>query len=471
MFGSGWGDAMNRRTVQPGVTPGKDAGRGIAGKKSGRSVMLASLHPGRTHRATTLELFLCARQETKSGTRSEPEKIMDPVLQAIESQNAAFAQFKARNDAKIAELERALETSEAKRTNRPGNGGVENHSAGDIVTHGNRSAHGLIDSSAPEVKAFRSYMVSGDARDLKSMDIGTPGDGGYAVPKQISASIASILLRYSPMRQLSTVEQAYTGDYHKIISDPRSLASGWVGEQAARPATATPTFYDVVPPGGDIYAFPMITQQALDDVFFNAEQYLVDAVSQEFLRAEGAAFVNGNGTNQPKGFLQYTAVATGDDTRAYNQIQYIPSGAASAFLTVSATVSPFDVLQTTLFSMKPQYRKFASWLCNSATLSLLATIKDTTGRFVLVPNQVVGSPPSLLGLPILEDPNMPAIATNSFPIALIAPQAYLIVDRMPLRSLRDPYTNRPFIGFYTVKRLYGGLLLGEAIKLVKMAVS
>jgi HK97 family phage major capsid protein len=134
-------------------------------------------------------------------------------------------------------------------------------------------------------------------------------------------------------------------------------------------------------------------------------------------------------------------------------------------------VSPFDVLQATLFSMKPQYRQDCAWLANSATLAVLAGIKDLQGRYVMQPTQQPGFPPTILGVPVYEDPFVPAIGAGTYPIELISKHAYLIVDRMPIRSLRDPFTNKPFIGFYTTKRLGGGILNSEAVKFVKMAVS
>jgi HK97 family phage major capsid protein len=377
-----------------------------------------------------------------------------------------------RGTAFMAQQALTIERLEAKLTNRPGNGGVN------IETHGIES-HGVgrITSAGivydnPEVKAFSQYMRTGkESPELKAMDITTPGDGGYGLPKQISGQIESLLLKYSPMRKLSTVEPAFTQDFHKLVSDPKTTGSAWVGEQAARVATTTPTFYDAAPPMGEIYANPQITQQALDDVFFNAEQFLIDGVTETFLSAEGAAFIGGSGVNQPKGLMTYGTSALGDDTRAVFTIQYVPSGAAAGFLASSASVSAFDVMQSCLFSMRPKYRLDAAWLCNSVTMSVLAGIKDLQGRYVLQPTQVPGFPPTILGVPVYEDQFMPAIAANSYPIALVSKRAYLIVDRMPIRSLRDPFSNKPFVGMYTTKRLGGGILNSEAVKFVKMAVS
>ena len=121
--------------------------------------------------------------------------------------------------------------------------------------------------------------------------------------------------------------------------------------------------------------------------------------------------------------------------------------------------------------MKPQFRANAAWTMSSITLALLASVKDNTGRYILIPSQVPGFPPTILGLPVYEDPFMPAIGAGAFPIMLLNPHGYLIVDRMPLRMLRDPFTNRPYVGFYCTKRVGGCLLDDQAVKLIKCAVS
>jgi HK97 family phage major capsid protein len=382
----------------------------------------------------------------------------DQLLAAIEKSNEAFEAFKTHNDARWAKFE----TLEAKLYNRKGN------ASGELGGAGGRYDARFND---PETKGFVKFMRSGDASEIKSLAVGDGPSGGYAVPKQIGAMIESLMLLYSPMRSISTVSPTSTSDFHKLVSLPGVAATAWVGETQARPETAPPAFEDVAPVVGEMYANPQATQTMLDDVFFNAEAWLAETLVEVFASNEGSAFITGNGVLKPRGILNYPAVSTADATRAFGSIQYTATGAAGGFLASSATVSPFDVLQSCLFSMKPQYRKFANWLMNSTTLATMATVKDAQGRFILLPSQQPGFPPTIAGVPVLEDPFMPSIAANALPIALLSPRAYLIVDRIPIRTLRDPFSNKPFVGFYTTKRVGGGLQNSEAIKLVKCAVS
>lgn len=167
--------------------------------------------------------------------------------------------------------------------------------------------------------------------------------------------------------------------------------------------------------------------------------------------------------------LTYTNVATGDATRAFGSVEYLPTGAAA---TLNAT-SPLDILQSTIFRLKPAYREAgANWFMNSNTLATLTSVKDTLGRFLVQPNLIVGGLPMLLGFGVVEAQHFPDIGANAYPIALAnMKRTYLVVDRIGIRVLQDPFTAKPFIGFYTTKRTGGAIVNSEAMKLIKCAAA
>jgi HK97 family phage major capsid protein len=236
-----------------------------------------------------------------------------------------------------------------------------------------------------------------------------------------------------------------------------------------RSGTATPDIFAVTPTGGELHANPQLTQNILEDAVLNLEEFIQVCVVDELARAEGAAFVSGDGTNKPKGFLTGTPVATADASRAFGTLQYLPSGNASTLGT-----TPIDTLMTMIFSMKAKYRNAGgcAWLMSTAVLSVLSGLKDTTGRPIYAPSYRDGMPGVLLGYPVYECEDMSAITANTFPVAFGNWQrGYIIGDRTPLSMLRDPYTNKPYVGFYLRKRVYGGIYNSEAIKLLKVAVS
>jgi len=373
------------------------------------------------------------------------------ILRAIEQSNDAMAVFRESSNRRLNDLESVM----AKAYNRQGNASGGEY--GEIAAH------------SPEMKAFKGYLRTGNTAELKALDITNAAEGGYGVPKVIDGMIESLLLLQSPIRRYATVQQVSTSDYHKLVN-LRGTASAWAAELDAVNVSAAPSLADVVPPMGELRAFPLASQQMLDDAFFDAGTWLTQNVADEFGRNESDAFINGNGTAKPKGFLTYTNVATGDATRAFGQVEYIATTNAAG---LDAT-NPLDVLQKTIYRLKPGYRENngAAWLMNSNTLATLSSLKDTLGRFLLQPNLIEGGLPLLLGYPVVEAQHMPDIATNAFPIAFGNWQrAYLIVDRIGTTVLRDPFTQKPFVGFFTRKRTGGAVQNSEAYKLVKCATS
>lgn len=396
---------------------------------------------------------------------------MDDIKKLIEDGNQAFADFKKLNDDRLGRTEaevketskrafdemlaikERLDTLDAK-MRRPGAAGSQADEDEAQVAH---------------KKAFGSYIRKGVDFDLgieaKALATSTNSgaDGGYAVPKVIDSMIEQLVVNVSPIRSIARVQQISTPDFHQIVN-VRGTASGWVGETDARTATNTPQLADIVPTMGDLYANPQATQRMLDDVFFNAEQWLAENVALEFARAEGAAFIAGDGTNKPTGFLAGTINSTADSSRAFGAIQFVKTGAASAF----ATTGPADVLFDALKAMKAAYRQNATWVMNKATLFTVAAFKDKNERYLFDFSTVPGKPNMLLGHPLVEAEDMPDLGSNAYPIAVADWQrAYMIVDRIGTRVIRDPFSNKPYVGFYTVKRVGGCVVNSEAIKVVK----
>ena len=398
------------------------------------------------------------------------------ILKAIEDGNKAFAEFKRINDertekaeaqrkeemakafADMAAIKEQMDTIEAK-SRRPG-------FAGDVKPED--------ETHAEHRKAFDGYLRKGREGDLASLEqkalansTNSGADGGYAVPKVIDAMIEELVVNISPLRQVADVQQVSTTDFHRLVNI-RGTASGWVGETSARTATNTPQLADVKPTFGELYSNAQATQQMLDDVFFNAETWLADNVATEFARAEGAAFISGNGTNQPTGFLSGTINSTSDASRAFGALQYVPTGVAGDW----AASNKADVLFTLVGALKAGYRQNANFLLAKSVLFELAAFKDNNGRYLFDFSTVPGKPSSLLGYPVVEAEDMPAKAASSYSVAFgNFKRGYVIVDRIGTRVVRDPFSNKPYIGFYITKRVGGIVVNSEAIKVLKFAVS
>lgn len=324
------------------------------------------------------------------------------------------------------------------------------------------------DTVDPARSAFvEGYLRKGREVELKSFAGNVPADGGYAVPREIDAVIDATLKSISPIRAVANVVQVGSAGYRKLVTT-NGVASGWASEVAARPTTATPTFNEIVPSFGELYANPAATQAMLDDAQFDVEAWLADEIATQFAKAEGTAFVNGDGVDKPKGFLTYTIAATGDATRSFGQLQYVPVGAASDF----PATNPQDKLLDLVHALRAPYRQGAVWVMNSATLAKIRKFKTSDGAFVWQPGLVTGQPDTLLGYPVVESEDMPDIAANTTPIAFGNFKAgYLVAERSETNILRDPYSNKPYVNFYATKRIGGAVSNSEAIKLLKIATS
>ena len=319
--------------------------------------------------------------------------------------------------------------------------------------------------------SFDRYMRKGDgiapfgAFEMKAMSAGSNGDGGYVVPLEIAQTIDRVLAKASPIRALATVQQIGGNTYRKPVTTVEA-ASGWVGETDSRAQTNTPTIAALDFPAMELYAMPAATQTLLDDAQVDIEQWLANEVQIVFAEQEGAAFVNGDGSAKPTGFLNYTTAA--DASWAWGKIGYIASGADGAF----ASSDPSDALINLAYAPKQGYRANGTWVMNRKTEAAIRKFKDGDDNYIWQPGTAIGQPASLLGYPVAEAEDMPDIASNAYSIAFgDFARGYLIVDRVGINVLRDPFSAKPYVLFYTTKRVGGGVQNFEAIKLMKFAAS
>lgn len=305
----------------------------------------------------------------------------------------------------------------------------------------------------------------GDLAVKASMATDSDPDGGYVVPDQMEAGIDRVLTTVSAMRSISRVMSISTGMYKKLVNQG-GAAGGWVGEREARSETATPTLVELQFPAMELCANPAATQTLLDDSAVDIASWLADEVSITFAEMEGPAFISGNGVNKPRGILAYDTIANA--SYAWGKLGFVKSGVAADIN--DSSNNGVDGILDLVYSLKQGYRQNARFLMNrtlQGKVRKLKTIGDTEG-YLWQPSVQAGQPATLAGYPITDDDNMSDVGANAFPIAFGDFQrGYLIVDRMGIRVLRDPYTNKPYVHFYTTKRVGGGVQNFEAIKLLK----
>lgn len=372
----------------------------------------------------------------------------DKRLEAVEQEKGKLAGEVETLNGKLSELDElksALE-EELKQVKRPA-GGPQSKAASEHKT------------------AFIGFMRKGKddgLRELerKALQVGVDEDGGYAVPEELDRTILNLLKDEVVMRQEATTITVGGANYKKLVN-LGGTASGWVGETDARPETDASKLGQIEPFMGEIYGNPQATQTMLDDAFFNVEDWINSELAIEFAEQEEIAFTSGNGTKKPKGFLAYASTLDPDKTRAFGTLQHILSGAAAG---VTA-----DAIIKLVYTLRKVHRNGAKFMMNNNSLFAIRILKDSEGNYLWRPGLELGQPSSLAGYGVAENEQMPDIAADAKAIAFgNFKRGYTIVDRIGTRILRDHYTKKPFVGFYTTKRTGGMLVDSQAIKLLQI---
>lgn len=412
-----------------------------------------------------------------SGVRAEadPNALIGEI-------NKAFEAFKAEHDKELADIKKGMgDVVQAEKVERINAEITDLQKALDAsnesiaaLTVGGAGGNQVDPAKAEHAKAFNAWFRKGERgidADLRELEVkaalssDSDPDGGYLVPEEMANTIDRVLGTVSAMRGLSTVMTVGTDTYKKLVSQG-GTGSGWVGERGARSETDTPTLRELIFNAQELYANPAATQRALDDSRMDIASWLANEVAIEFAEQEGAAFVSGDGVNKPRGILAYDKVANA--SYAWGKTGFTTSGVAAALTDGSNNGS--DAMIELYYALKQQYRNGASWLMSDATAGVVRKFKDGDGTYLWSPATAAGEVPTFLGKPVNTDDNMDAIGANAFPIAFANfNRTYLIVDRFGARVLRDPFTNKPYVHFYTTKRVGGGIQNFEAIKLMKVS--
>lgn len=410
-------------------------------------------------------------------TAPEIKAVPETMTAAFDDFMEAFEAFKETNERRLGEIEQKMTADvvtrdKVDRINRAMD--EQKRVLDQLALKKARPALGGSGEGSLEVAehkaAFSAYMRRGDdgalrALEGKAMSVGSAADGGYLVPPETDTEIGRRLSAASPIRALATVRQV-SGTVLKKPFATTGMAAGWVAETAARPQTGNAQLAELSFPTMELYAMPAATPALLDDAAVDVESWIASEIDIVFGEQEGTAFVSGDGINKPKGFLSYTNVA--DASWSWGNIGYIATGAAGAF----KASNPSDTLFDTIYALKAGHRQNGTFVMNRKTQGAIRKFKDADGNYLWRPPASAGQPASLLGFAIAEAEDMPDVAADSFSIAFgDFRSGYLVVDRTGVRVLRDPYSAKPYVLFYTTKRVGGGVQNFEAIKLVKFAAS
>lgn len=390
---------------------------------------------------------------------------MTDVNKTIEQLGQAFEAFKASHTQELNALKASHSTTDFQAKQDKINADIDRlqkevEDAHTKIAAAQMSSGGVNGPADKEYSAaFSAHFKKGEVQ--ASLNKGAATEGGYLAPVEWDRTITDRLIQVSPIRGIANVQSISTAGYSKLFNN-RGTTSGWVGEAAARPATNTPTFSPMTYKPGELYANPAATQQMLDDAEVNLEQWLAGEVETEFAYQEGIAFLTGTGANdRPNGLLTYVTGGANAAAHPWGDIKTVGSGAVGAITS--------DSLIDLIYELPEEYTANARFLLNRTTQGLIRKLKDGDGNYLWQPSYVAGQPATIAGYPVTTVAGMPNVAANGIPIMFgDFKRGYQIVDRTGVRVLRDPFTNKPFVQFYTTKRVGGGLLNPDVLKALKV---
>ncbi|MEX2520483.1 MAG: phage major capsid protein [Paracoccaceae bacterium] len=342
---------------------------------------------------------------------------------------------------------------------------------------GRKSAHrpalsGAAEQVAPHRKAMDAYLRAGDdgalrslALEGKALSTSVLADGGYLVDPQTADRIAGVLRASASIRSVATVATVEAGVYDVLV-DHADIGAGWTSESGAISETDTPQIDRISITLHELSASPKASQRLLDDSAFDIESWLAERIADRFTRAENAAFVNGDGANQPTGFLTYGALA--NDGWAWGSLGYVATGTAGDF----SASDPSDAIVDLIYALGAEYRVNAVFVMNSKTAGAVRKMKDSDGRFLWAESLASGQPARLMGYAVVISEDMPDIGPDAMAVAFGDFGAgYTIAERPDMRVMRDPFSAKPHVLFYASKRIGGDVTDFSAIKLLKFAAS
>jgi HK97 family phage major capsid protein len=374
---------------------------------------------------------------------------MDHIVSSVDELTKSFESFKSNQQARLKNLE-----SKHLSTMRPELGLDTEFSFGDSHIH---------------KEAFKAYLRKGDDKGLlnmtttKSLSVGSDVDGGYLVPQFLSDNLQQNLQGLSSIRQLASVMTISTSAVEILLNQDGEEA-GWIAETGDRAETQTPKLLKKRIAVNELYARPRATQKLLEDSLIDVEAWLSQKVARRMSQLENLAFISGDGSQKPRGFLSYATALKADI--ANETFEHLSTGADGAFKDENGA----DVLMRTLEALDPRYTRDAVWVMSASAHGAVRRLKDQNGQFLWQPSLSQGSPESLLGYPVVVVEGMPELTPGTASNAIVFgnfKEAYQIVDRAGTYVLRDPYSAKPYVEFYTVRRVGGDVLNFNALKVVR----
>jgi HK97 family phage major capsid protein len=397
--------------------------------------------------------------EAMAGAFEEFKKVNDDRLAQIEAKGSADALTETKLAKIEADLDKFENINQAITQQQKHAEGFE-AKLNDIETMLKRPANAM---EAKEVdlslKAWDSFMRKGQdnmaPEEVKALTVGTAATAGNLAPAEYVNELIKVISEISPVRSVARVRQTSNKEI-EVPSKTATFAAAWTAEGGSRTETTGYTTSLNTIPTHELYALVDISGALLEDSVFDLEAEMNTEFAEQFAKAEGAAFLTGNGTNKPTGILDGTTVAS------------TTAAAAAAIAT--------DDLMDLVHGLQSEYARNAAFMLNRTTLGEIRKLKDTAGQYIFQTgfSGQSGLPNTILGHAYVEAVDMADIAAGAKPVVFgDYRRGYMIVDRVALSVLRDPYSQASTgnVRYIARRRVGGEVVLAEAMRALKMAAS
>ncbi len=441
-------------------------------------------HAASSHAVMAMGVLVPASPRIRGITSVRAEGL--DIKAMIETVNRGFEEFKAKHTKEISDLKAGMtDVVRSEKIDRINEDLGKLTAAIDEVNV--KMAAGMVpakdgDNDAPEMKAYKAdfdgWVRTGEGEGkirsanktgvMASMSVGSDPDGGFTAPVEWDRQITDKLATVSPMRRYASVQNV-RGAGFKHLYNLHGAGSGWVGETDARPETNTPQFAEYSFKFGELYANPGVTQTILEDSEIDIAAYLAGEVDLEFGQQEGVAFLNGDGVNKPKGILRFDAATEtalpAAERHPLGPVLEVNSGAA-------AGLTPDGLIDLIYDLPSERITPTSAFYANRKTHAAIRKMKDGQDNYLWQPPFQAGEPAQVLGYAARDLSGMPDIAANTIPVIFgDMAMGYRIFDRIGVQVLRDPYTKKPYVLFYTRKRVGGGLWNPEFLRYQRVAAA
>jgi HK97 family phage major capsid protein len=238
---------------------------------------------------------------------------------------------------------------------------------------------------SPEMKNFLTWARDGEVLYKDLMSDGSAGNngGGYVVPEEFEAQVIKERDRVSVVRRAGArVLNVSTDKIHVPIETARG-SNGAIRDQATQMADNSPTLDEIILTPYDWTDMVKVHRTMMSDSLIDLAEYLSSLFGRRLGRFENDKFINGTGTNEPKGLDADTALMT----------------------SVTSTTNTAETIRNVYFSLEEQYRNNAVWLMNGNKMSQLVQFLNNNNLSWMVSYRD-GVPAALLGRPIFEVPDI-----------------------------------------------------------------